>query len=416
MNSQQYPDAYVQLVKGDGSPIQTLPTSIRNLILAAEARALKESIPTPEAIDFVLHTALTQAGVSVRPLHLSEAVQRLSRMRTTAQYEQLEISVNSSEHGPAKVSPLHSTRQTTNVEPVFDNIFEPERRYPDSEALALFDRLAGIDEQKAALITELSLATNPERLNAWSQKHHQQRESTLLTAYRQRVPLVVLQGDVGTGKTALAETVGAALVHEKLCTSARLLKLTGQVRGQGLVGQMSDEIVKAFTYAEARAAALGPDIPLLLLVDEADSIATSRAGEQMHHEDKAGVNTLLQRLDRLKTMRVRPTVIFITNRPGAVDPAIARRAGIVLRFERPLMQARKAIFSAMLSEYHFTSADIERLALQTERSDILYTASDLVDRILVRALQDAVHLNSPLTVDTILATIKHVDPSPVFGA
>jgi hypothetical protein len=66
----------------------------------------------------------------------------------------------------------------------------------------------------------------------------------------------------------------------------------------------------------------------------------------MHHEDKAGVNTLPQRLDRLKTLKtlpVRPIVIFITNRPGAFDPAIARRAGTVLWIERPTAEAREAI-------------------------------------------------------------------------
>lgn len=297
-----------------------------------------------------------------------------------------------------------------------EGVFEPERRYPDDEALALYDRLAGIDEQKTALTNELALATNPVRVAAWSERHHQHAQSTLLTAYRQRVPLVVLQGDVGTGKTALAESVGASLVRDGLCTEARLLKITGQVRGQGLVGQMSDEIVKAFAYAEARAAALRAGTPLLLLVDEADAIATSRAGEQMHHEDKAGVNTLLQRLDRLKTLPVRPIVIFITNRPGAVDPAIARRAGTVLRFERPTAEAREAIFSSMLADYGFSHADIKRLARESERTDVRYTASDLVDKILIRALQETVRSNKPLTVDIVSATMKHVEPSPVFGA
>ena len=272
-----------------------------------------------------------------------------------------------------------------------------------------------IDEQKTVLVNELMLATNPAHVEAWSLKHHRLAKSTLLTAYRQRVPLIVLQGDVGTGKTALAESVGAALVRDKIYADVRLLKITGQVRGQGLVGQMSDEIVKAFAYAELRAASLGATVPLLLLVDEADAIATSRSAEQMHHEDKAGVNTLLQRLDRLKTLPVRPIVIFITNRPGAIDPALARRAGTVLHFERPNLAAREAIFGSMLREYGVSAADVARLARETERKDPRFTASDLTDKILVRALQDAVRFNKPLTADIVSDAIRQVQPSPVFG-
>ena len=247
----------------------------------------------------VLRQAIEQSGARVPALQIHQAVRRLDEMRRTAKYETLEINVNSPTSMGSPPSRNGAARGANDEAPP-DALFEPEKRFPDAEALALYDRLAGIDEQKSVLINELMLATNPAHVEAWSRKHHGLAQSTLLIAYRQRVPLIVLQGDVGTGKTALAESVGAALVRDRVYADVRLLKITGQVRGQGLVGQMSDEIVKAFAYAESRAASLGAAVPLLLLVDEADAIATSRSGEQMHHEDKAGVNTLLQRLDRLK--------------------------------------------------------------------------------------------------------------------
>jgi|HubBroStandDraft_6_1064221.scaffolds.fasta_scaffold73410_2 AAA+ superfamily predicted ATPase len=178
---------------------------------------------------------------------------------------------------------------------------------------------------------------------------------------------------------------------------------------------MSAQLVTAFEYAEARAQELGSNIPLLLLVDEADAIATSRAGEQMHHEDKAGVNTLLQRLDHLKMLEVRPMVLFITNRAGALDPAIARRAATVLHFERPTERAREVIFSSMLVEYGFSVADVKRLVRETERSPLQYTASDLTDKILMRALHECVRTNKPLTVDVVSRVITCVEPSPAFA-
>jgi SpoVK/Ycf46/Vps4 family AAA+-type ATPase len=135
----------------------------------------------------------------------------------------------------------------------------------------------------------------------------------------------------------------------------------------------------------------------------------------MHHEDKAGVNTLLQRLDRLKTLPVRPIVIFITNRIGAIDPAIARRAGVILRFDRPTLKAREAIFASLLREYGFSPADVSRLATESERKELAFTASDLVDKIVVRALQRVVRSGKPLTIDHVVASIRAVEPSPAFN-
>ena len=68
---------------------------------------------------------------------------------------------------------------------------------------------------------------------------------------------MLLEGDVGCGKTVLAETVGDALA-ERTSQKVHLLKVNTQVRGAGMVGEMSDSlIVQAFTQAELRADSLG---------------------------------------------------------------------------------------------------------------------------------------------------------------
>ena len=74
-----------------------------------------------------------------------------------------------------------------------------------------------------------------------------------------------------------------------------LLKVNNQVRGTGMVGEMTDLIVQAFVQAESRSDALNGE-PLLLLIDEADALAATRTEQHMHHEDKAGLNTLLHAL------------------------------------------------------------------------------------------------------------------------
>jgi hypothetical protein len=48
--------------------------------------------------------------------------------------------------------------------------------------------------------------------------------------------------------------------------------------------------------AKARAAAVGRAI---LVIDEADDLATGRGQTQAHHEDRAGVNVLIKQINQL---------------------------------------------------------------------------------------------------------------------
>src|SRR5207249_6254602 len=66
------------------------------------------------------------------------------------------------------------------------------------------------------------------------------------------VPLILFEGDVGTGKTALAETIGDALARKAGGKShVHLLKINTQIRGTGLVGEMTDLIAQAFEIGRA---------------------------------------------------------------------------------------------------------------------------------------------------------------------
>src|SRR5437016_12297729 len=81
-----------------------------------------------------------------------------------------------------------------------------------------------------------------------------------------------------------------------------------------------------------------------LIIDEADSLAASRAQEQSHHEDKVAVNTLIQKIDDVRRLDGRVLVFLCTNRFEALDPAILRRAAHTERFERPNDGEREQLF------------------------------------------------------------------------
>src|SRR3989344_6352172 len=93
-------------------------------------------------------------------------------------------------------------------------IFETVNEFPDPDIKKRFDRLVGLDEIKNHLIKESRLLFNPLLLDEWSNKHYK-KEISLLDHFRKRPPLFIFAGDVGTGKTSLAETFGDIIAREE---------------------------------------------------------------------------------------------------------------------------------------------------------------------------------------------------------
>jgi AAA+ superfamily predicted ATPase len=238
--------------------------------------------------------------------------------------------------------------------------------------------------------------------------------------YRTRVPLILLEGDVGTGKTALAETVGDAIARQiGAGAHVHLLKINTQVRGTGQVGEMSDLIVQAFHFV-LRRAQQRPEEPVLLLLDEADALAASREVQQMHHEDKAGLDTLLQQLDSLRHSQLPIAAMFITNRPDALDPAVRRRAALDLHFQRPADTVRGQLIYSALPELQLDAAVVKKLVALTgadepKNGKIAFTASDITDRLIPAAIRKAYQNKRALQATDLVEQAREMQPSPGWG-
>ena len=322
---------------------------------------------------------------------------------------------------PATIHPLQSMRPRATPPPAPRlQHFAAVRTYPDPSARAIYDGLVGLDDHKLSLLDELELLLYPDRVRAWGERHHG-TGLRVVDTLAHRVPLVVFHGDVGTGKTALAESVGDALVERvgRGRSSAHLLKMSTAVRGQGLVGQMSDLIGAAFKEAVSYAEAHRGD-PVIVLLDEADALASSREGDQMHHEDRGGVNTLIQQLDNLRLSDLRIAAFFITNRRGALDPAVRRRAALDLAFDRPDDRVRRAIFEDRLPELGLSGADLDVLVRLTGpqgdgNDGVAFTASDIADRLMGTSLRAAYAADAALSYGILAEAARRLDPTPLFN-
>ena len=279
--------------------------------------------------------------------------------------------------------------------PALDELFERRITYPDYEPQERLARLVGLDDHKASLTKILALLVNPVSLETWAKKHHPGAVD-VLHAVLSRPPLVVLAGDVGSGKSELAETIGDTVARQQNI-EITLFPMSLSTRGQGRVGEMTQLLSAAFDCVHDEARKLkGRDGPsrgaVILLVDEADALAQSREAAQMHHEDRAGVNAFIRGVDRLAKSRVPAAVIMCTNRLTALDPAVRRRAGAILAFQRPDETQRRAALGPMLKQLGFSQPQIDEVVVATgARKGVGYgfTFSDLFQRFVPAIVLDA---------------------------
>jgi AAA+ superfamily predicted ATPase len=299
-------------------------------------------------------------------------------------------------------------------------LFERSITLPDSDARDRLARLVGMEDKIRRLTNILSVLINPHGLQKWQSNHHPDAPR-LIDSVLRRPPLVVLSGDVGSGKTELAETIGDPVARQE-DIDITLLPMSLSSRGQGRVGEMTQLVTAAFEHAYAEASKLksakgAARGGVILLVDEADALAQSRETEQMHHEDRAGVNAFIRGIDRLASGRLPAAVIMCTNRLSALDPAVRRRAADVLTFTRPTDDQRRDVLERWLGEVGLQKADFDALVAATgpqEGRPYGFTFSDLAQRLLPTIILDA-YPAGPIKAAQAIALARSIEPTPPFN-
>lgn len=290
---------------------------------------------------------------------------------------------------------------------IFDQIIE----LPSSSIQQRSQGLIGFSTRFNRVANNLKLLLDSDGLRAWSTTHHG-IELPILQSITDRYPLIILEGDAGTGKTASAEAIADRMVRE-LGKEGFFLKLSTRVRGEGLHGQMAQLVNDAFDRLKKEA---GKKRLAFLLIDEADAIATTRSTAQMHQEEKAAVNTLIQKIDDIRSLQGRAILFMSTNRIHFLDEAIVRRAAVIMTFERPNDDERRELLGKELDGLKLSDAQLENLAVLTgpsKNGGIGYSFSDLRLRYLPEAIAKA-YPNNSLTYEILKATAEQINPSPII--
>lgn len=298
------------------------------------------------------------------------------------------------------------------------DVFEASLDFPDPDARRRLALLTGIDDQRNRLEKGLLLTIDREAIARWAKERHG-GPLALVAHFQARPPLFLLAGDVGTGKTALAETIGDA-VARKADLPVTLHRMSLGSRGSGLVGEMTGLVTRAFAQVvETARKAIDKNGRVraghILLIDEADALAQSRGTDQMHHEDRAGVNALIRGINLLTEAKLPAAVLMCTNRVDAIDPAVRRRSAEVLEFGRPDDERRRTVLTAGLEGVGFDARQIDRLVEATgpRKGAPGFTYSDLTQRLLPSFALDAFP-NDRITFERALKRALATGATPTF--
>lgn len=293
------------------------------------------------------------------------------------------------------------------------SVFEVKTNLPITELDAQAQKLLGFEERYLRVKKRLQLILQANELEHWSQTHHKMKLA-VIGLLNDQYPLAIFHGDVGTGKTANAEAIANRLARDAKIEDAILFKLSNKVRGTGKVGEMGTLITQAF---EDITRSIGPGKGrAFLIIDEGDSLGASRNQDHSHHEDKVGVNTLIQSIDRMRKHGGRIFAILCTNRLAALDAAVIRRASIVEEFARPSDEERSELFTKDLGDMGFSATEIRKLveATAATKTKPAWTYSDIRTRLYPAAVSMAFP-NSPLTVEHFYQAVAELGPSPVMA-
>jgi SpoVK/Ycf46/Vps4 family AAA+-type ATPase len=157
---------------------------------------------------------------------------------------------------------------------------------------------------------------------------------------------VLFSGEPGTGKSMVA-----GLIAAELGLDLYIINLA-QLMSKWL-GETEKNLARAFDAAEAG--------HVLLLFDEADTVLGRRTAEVRSANDRYAnleTNFLLARIEQFQGI-----AIFTTNLASAIDPAMARRMSMQVRFPFPDASSRAELWRRLLPEEAPRDAHIDYEAL-----------------------------------------------------
>lgn len=226
---------------------------------------------------------------------------------------------------------------------------------------------------------------------------------------------ILLFGPPGTGKTLLAKALATEV-------GANFISITGSTLTSKWFGD-AEKLTKAlFSFASKLS-------PVIIFVDEVDSLLGARGGAFEHEATRRMRNEFMAAWDGLRTKdSQRILILGATNRPFDLDDAVIRRLPRRIYVDLPDAENRVKILRIFLSQENLEpDFQFDKLAYATEG----YSGSDLKNLCIAAAYRpvqelleeekqgsksDVAPVLRPLSLDDFVQSKAKVGPSVAYDA
>lgn len=226
---------------------------------------------------------------------------------------------------------------------------------------------------------------------------------------------ILLFGPPGTGKTLLAK----ALATE---AGANFISITGSTLTSKWFGD-AEKLTKAlFSFA-------GKLAPVIIFVDEVDSLLGARGGSFEHEATRRMRNEFMAAWDGLRTKdSQRILILGATNRPFDLDDAVIRRLPRRIYVDLPDAENRLKILKIFLDQEDLEPEfQMQQLANATEgysgsdlknlcRAAAYRPVQELLEKERKGVTDDVASILRPLSLDDFIQSKAKVGPSVAFDA
>jgi len=279
--------------------------------------------------------------------------------------------------------------------------------YPDDRAATRYAALVGMDDVKSRLHNELALRLAPERLAEWSHRYGLQKLVSDLSPDQSRAPVIVLVGDSGTGKTALAESLGDPL--------ARSLRVGLRGYRIGTHPSSAQQLERALNPTSCVQVAGVQSSPggHIFICDQHYALGSVPVDRYPPGPDPTAVAQVLQAAEALAGRGESAVVILCVSHPTQIDPTARRLSLEPFLLTRPDAGQREIVLRRLTGGLSVTEAELVRLVRSTGPRDGTpgYTYGDLVQRLMHAAILES-YPDRPLTAATLIGVARRLSPTP----
>jgi SpoVK/Ycf46/Vps4 family AAA+-type ATPase len=225
--------------------------------------------------------------------------------------------------------------------------------------------------------------------------------------------VIVLAGDSGTGKTALAESLGDPLAR------SLGVKLCGYRMGPDPVsGGLLERALNPTSCWEEAGIQPNPMVRgYIFIYDQHYVLGTVPMDGRRRGGDPPAVSQVLQAAETLAARGESAAVIVCVSHPSQIDPAVRRLSLEPFLLTRPDAAQREIVLRRLTDGLSMTDAELVRLVRATGPREGTpgYTYGDLVQRLIRVAILES-YPARPLTAATLVAVARRLSPTPTACA